>query len=69
MKVEIRGIQRVVYEYMATVVVTKRIWWWGPNKRGYTSDLAKTGKYPFVRLIEVVVEGQDIAVECGKVKA
>lgn len=35
MKVEILGIQQVVDKYMATVVVTKRIWWWG---RKYTAQ-------------------------------
>jgi hypothetical protein len=27
--------------------------WWGPGERGYTSDLAKAGRYPFHHAAEI----------------
>ncbi len=46
-----------------------QLWWWKANKTGYTPDLAEAGKYLLKELREVVVEGEDIAVECEKVKS
>lgn len=41
------------------------LWWWKSNKVGYTPDLAEAGQYQLAQLREVVVEGEDIAIQCS----